>query len=130
MAEHPNVALLRKGYEAFAKGDIAAITDMFAEDMVWHVPGNNLISGEHKGRDAVFAVFAKTMELTGGTFKLDLHDIVANDEHTVSLSRASASRQGKQLDLLGADIYHIRNGKVTEWWSFVEDQRLDDEFWS
>ena len=130
MAEHPNAALLRKGYEAFARGDIAALTDMFAEDMVWHVPGNNLISGEHKGRDAVFAVFAKTMELTGGTFKIDLHDIVANDEHTVSLSRASASRQGKQLDLRGADIYHIRNGKVTEWWSFVEDQRLDDEFWS
>ncbi|MDP2675127.1 MAG: nuclear transport factor 2 family protein [Dehalococcoidia bacterium] len=130
MAEHPNVALLRKGYEAFASGDIAALTDMFAEDMVWHVPGNNLISGEHKGRDAVFAVFAKTMELTGGTFKIDLHDIVANDEHTVSLSRASASRQGKQLDLPGVDIYHIRNGKVTEWWSFVEDQRLDDEFWS
>ena len=124
------MALLRKGYEAFARGDIAAITDMFAADMVWHVPGNNLISGEHKGRDAVFAVFAKTMELTGGTFKIDLHDIVANDEHTVSLSRASASRQGKQLDLRGVDIYHIRNGKVTEWWSFVEDQRLDDEFWS
>jgi len=130
MAEHPNAALLRKGYEAFARGDIAALTDMFAEDMVWHVPGNNLISGEHKGRDAVFAVFAKTMELTGGTFKIDLHDIVANDEHTVSLTRAAASRQGKQLDLRGADIYHIRNGKVTEWWSFVEDQRLDDEFWS
>ena len=130
MAEHPNVALLRKGYEAFARGDIAAITDLFAEDMVWHVPGNNLISGEHKGRDAVFAVFAKTMELTGGTFKIDVHDIVANDEHTVSLTRASGSRQGKQLDLGGVDIYHIRNGKVTECWSFTEDQRLDDEFWS
>ena len=130
MADHPNAALLRKGYDAFAKGDTAALTGLFSEDVVWHLPGNNLISGEHRGRDAVFAVFAKTMELTGGTFKIDLHDIVANDEHTVSLSRASASRQGKQLDLRGVDIYHIRNGKVTEWWSFVEDQRLDDEFWS
>ena len=130
MAERPNVALLQKGYEAFARGDIAALTELFAEAVVWHLPGNNLISGEHRGRDAVFAVFAKTMELTGGTFKIDLHDIVGNDEHTVSLSRASASRQGKQLDLRGADIYHIRNGKVTEWWSFNENQRLDDEFWS
>ena len=130
MADHPNAALLRKGYDAFAKGDTAALTELFSEDVVWHLSGDNLISGEHKGRDAVFAVFAKTMELTGGTFNIDLHDIVANDEHTVSLSRASASRQGKQLDLRGADIYHIRNGKVTEWWSFTEDQRLDDEFWS
>ena len=130
MADHPNAALLRKGYDAFAKGDTAALTELFSEDAVWHLSGDNLISGEHKGRDAVFAVFAKTMELTGGTFKIDLHDIVANDEHTVSLSRASASRQGKQLDLRGVDIYHIRNGKVTEWWSFTEDQRQDDEFWS
>ena len=81
MPDHPNAALLRKGYEAFARGDIAALTDMFAEDMVWHLSGDNLISGEHKGRDAVFAVFAKTMELTGGTFKIDLHDIVANVYH-------------------------------------------------
>ena len=130
MADHPNAALLRKGYDAFAKGDTATLTDLFSEDVVWHLPGRNLISGVHKGRDAVFAVFAKTMELTGGTFKIDLHDIVANDEHTVSLSRASASRQGKQLDLRGVDIYHIRNGKVTEMWSFSEDQRQDDEFWS
>ena len=130
MADHPNAALLRKGYDAFAKGDTAALTGLFSEDVVWHLSGDNLISGEHKGRDAVFAVFAKTMELTGGTFKIDVHDILANDEHTVSLSRASASRQGKQLDLGGVDIYHIRNGKVTEWWSFTGDQRQDDEFWS
>ncbi len=28
MADHPNAELLRKGYEAFDKGDIAALTDM------------------------------------------------------------------------------------------------------
>jgi len=53
MADHPNAALLRKGYDAFAKGDTATLTDLFSEDVVWHLPGRNLISGEHKGRDAV-----------------------------------------------------------------------------
>lgn len=130
MADHPNADLLRKGYDAFAKGDTATLTDLFSEDVVWHLPGRNLISGEHKGRDAVFALFAKVGELSGGTFRVELHDVVANDGHTVAVTRTAGSRQGKQLDLLGTDVYHVRNGKITEWWSFSEDQRRDDEFWS
>ena len=130
MAEHPNVALLRKGYDAFAKGDMPTLTDVFAEDVVWHLPGRNPVSGVHRGREAVFAGFAKFFELSGGTLKLDDHTILGDDDHAVALNRATASRAGKKLDLLGVDVYHIRNGKVTEFWSFSEDQRIDDEFWS
>ncbi len=130
MADHPNAALLRKGYEAFGKGDMATITELFAEDLVWHLAGNNPLSGVHRGRDAVFAIFAKTTQLSGGTFKIDLHDVLANDEHAVALTRATASREGKQLNSLDTDVYHVSDGKVTEWWSFVENGRVTDEFWS
>ena len=130
MAEHPNVGLLRKGYEAFAKGDMATLRDLFSEDTVWHVPGNNLLAGEHRGRDAVFAFFGRTAELSGGTYRVELHDALANDEHAVGLSRATASRQGKQLDTRDVEIYHVRNGKIAEAWSFTDDQRAEDEFWS
>ena len=130
MAEHPNTELLRKGFEAFAKGDMATLTELFAQDVVWHVPGNNQLSGVHRGRDAVFAVFAKVGELSGGTYKIELHDVLANDEHAVALTRATGSRQGKQLNSLDAAVYHVSNGKITEFWSFVEDERLTDEFLS
>jgi ketosteroid isomerase-like protein len=36
IAEHPNVARIREGYAAFAKGDFAVLNDMFAEDLLWH----------------------------------------------------------------------------------------------
>ncbi len=130
MADHPNATLLRKGYEAFGAGDMATITELFREDVVWHLAGNNPLSGVHRGRDAVFAIFAKTTQLSGGTFKVDVHDVLANDEHAVALTRATASREGKQYDSLDTDVYHVSGGKVTEWWSFAEDQRLADEFWS
>ena len=130
MADHPNADLLRRGYEAFGKGDMATITELFSEDLVWHLPGNNQLSGVHRGRDAVFAIFAKTTQLSGGTFKIKVHDVLANDEHAVALTRGTASRQGKQLNSLDTDVYHMSNGKVTEFWSFAEDQRLTDEFWS
>ncbi len=130
MADHPNATLLRNGYEAFSKGDMATITELFSEDVVWHLPGNNQLSGVHRGRDAVFAIFAKTTQLSGGTFKIDVHDVLANEQHAVALTRATASRQGNTFDSLDTDVYHVSGGKVTEWWSFAEDQRLTDEFWS
>ena len=92
MADHPNAALLRKGYEAFDKGDVTALTEMFAEDVVWHVAGNNPLSGEHRGKEAVFAAFAKTVGVPPLSFKIELHDVLANDEHAVALVHATASR--------------------------------------
>jgi ketosteroid isomerase-like protein len=65
-----------------------------------------------------------------GSVQLELHDVVANDEHAVALQRATGSRKGKEYDALEIDIFHIRDGEVTEFWSFSEDQRLTDEFWS
>ena len=129
MAEHPNVGFLKKGYEAFAKGDMATLTDMFSEDVVWHQAGTSPISGEYRGRDAVFAFLARFAELSGGTFRIELHDVLANDEHGVALSRDRASRQGKQLDASSVEVYHIRDGKIREAWAVQQDQRRYDEFW-
>ena len=64
MAEHPNVARIRDGYAAFAKGDFAALTDLLAEDLVWHQGGRSQLAGDYRGREAVFGYFAKLMEVT------------------------------------------------------------------
>ncbi len=130
MADHPNAELLKKGYAAFASGDMPTMNELFAEDVVWHVSGNSQMSGTYRGRVAVFAAFAKSAELSGGTFKIDVHDVVANDVHAVALTRATASRQGKQYDAMDTDVYHVSGGKVTEFWSFAEDTKKADEFWA
>ena len=130
MAERPNASLIKGGYEAFSRGDMATLTELFATDTVWHQPGRSPLSGEHKGRDAVFAFFGKLGTLSGGTHKVELHDLLANDDHVVALSWESASRQGKQLDSLSVQVYHMKQGKITESWSFIRDDRAYDEFWS
>jgi ketosteroid isomerase-like protein len=92
---HPNEDLLRQGYDAFARGDMDWLGEHFADDIVWHVPGQHQFAGDHRGKDAVFALFAKQMELTGGSFRLDIHDVLANDEHGVALATATATREGQ-----------------------------------
>jgi hypothetical protein len=31
-----------------------ALAEVFAEDVVWHTPGHNPLSGDYEGRDATF----------------------------------------------------------------------------
>ena len=34
-----NAALIKSGYDAFARGDLQSAFAVFAEDILWHVPG-------------------------------------------------------------------------------------------
>jgi len=98
MTEHPNVELTRRGYDAFAAGDLAALSELLAGDVTWHVRGVGPLSGDYHGRDEVFAFFGRLAEETAGTFRLDVHDVLANDEHTVALCTLSASRGTKSVE--------------------------------
>ena len=70
------------------------------------------------------------MEPTGGTFKLDIHSILADDEHAVTLLRASAEREGKALNDNTVQVFHIKDGKLAESWLHPSDAYASDEFWS
>jgi len=94
---HPNEDLIRQGYDAFSSGDMDTLRELFHPDIVWHASGRSQLAGDHQGVDTVLGFFAKTMELTGGNFRVEVHDIVANDEHAVGLHTAHAERGGKTL---------------------------------
>ena len=128
MAEHPNVTRIRDGYAAFAKGDFAVLNDLFAEDLLWHDGGRNQLAGEYRGRDAVFGLFGKLMEVTEGTFRADLHAVLADDEHAVALVAIAASRGGRSVEVNEAHVFHMRDGKVAEFWNANTDQYAIDEF--
>jgi ketosteroid isomerase-like protein len=131
MAGHPNEDLLRKGYEAFGKYDLETIQALFADDVVFHIPGKNPVSGDYKGKDEVFGFFAKMLTLSDGTFKTEAHDVLANDTHGIVLAHNTAQREGKvPLDINETAIYHIDDGKVVEAWFFNASDYTDDEFWS
>jgi uncharacterized protein len=115
MSEHPNAAKARELLDAFNRGDVEAVDTLIADDVVWHEIGR---SEPRRGKAALMetAPGAVDYEITA-----KLHDIVANDEHTISLVDATATRGGKTLNYRTAEIMHIRDGKVTERWAFSDD---------
>jgi uncharacterized protein len=127
---HPNEERIRRGYEAFAAGDMTAMDELLSDDVVWHSPGNNPLAGDYRGKDAVFDLFAKIMEVTGGTFRIELHDVLANDQHGVALAMVSGEREGRRLEDRQAQVFHFAGGRVTEFWNHPQDQAAVDEFLS
>jgi len=130
MTEHPNVELTRRGYEAFAKADLATMAELIADDVTWHVRGVGPLSGTYHSRDEVFGFFGRLAEETAGTFRLDVHDVLANDEHAVTLCTLSASRANKSVEFPVANVSHIRDGKVTEFWFATTDPQASIDFWA
>jgi ketosteroid isomerase-like protein len=50
MTKHPNIGLTRRGYEAFAKGDLTALSELIADDVTWHALGVGPLSGDYHGQ--------------------------------------------------------------------------------
>jgi hypothetical protein len=125
---HSNEDLLRRGYEAFAAGDIPTVLSMFADDIAWHVGGSNQTSGNYHGHQEVVGFFTRLMDLSGRSFCLDVHDILANDTHGTVLATAYAQRDEQELVAREVNIWHVADGKATEFWTFAEDQAAIDKF--
>ena len=66
MAEHPHAALVRKGFEAFSRGDMDTLRELIAKDATHHVPGNHPLSGDFKGQDAIMDMYRRLGEETAG----------------------------------------------------------------
>jgi uncharacterized protein len=125
---HPNEDLLRRGYEAFGAGDMDTVLALFHPDIAWHNGGSNQTTGDYRGHQEVMGFFGRLMELSGGSFRLDIHDIVANDGHGVALVTAHGERDGQTMAVREANIWHLADGRATEFWAFAEDQAAIDRF--
>ena len=130
MPEHPNVKRVSDAYAAFAKADLAEALKDLAPDAVFHFNGSGPLSGDHTGIDEISKALIGTFELTGGTQKLDIASIYADDHHGVVVLRETASRpDGATLDIDEVHVLAIDGeGKITDLWDLPSDPDLHDRF--
>jgi ketosteroid isomerase-like protein len=125
-----NIDLVRSYFDALARGDLEAAGNAFADDLVWHQPGGNSLSGTRNGKPAVFALLGDFMERSAGSFRIDRVDqLFANGDLVAATIAFSASAGGKAMSMAGVDLLRVRNGKIAEVWLFSADQPAEDAFW-
>lgn len=132
MTENSNVALHKKIHQAALNGDMQTLTDMIAEDVVWHSPGRNHVSGDFHGREAVMRHFFGGMaELSEGTAGFeDFQAYFGSDDYSAALFRWTATRRGKTMVYPVCEIIRWQEGQVAEEWGYFDDQYALDAFWS
>jgi uncharacterized protein len=108
------------------------LNEHFDDTIVWHEPGNNQFSGDHRGRDEVFAHFGKLVAFA--TPEFDIHDVVANDDHAVALVTITSTKTDGSGDTYTGKfvhVFHVSSGdepRVLESWIMNEDQAGVDAF--
>jgi ketosteroid isomerase-like protein len=124
MADHPNAAKIRAtAAEAERTGDMSSAFDGVDDDIVWHEIGRD---EPIRGKQALMERFSGMPE--GASIKTDTHDVVANDEHAIQLVTATATMGDQELVYRTAEIYHMKDGKITERWAFSDDTDRINKF--
>ncbi|HEY2814935.1 MAG TPA: nuclear transport factor 2 family protein [Acidimicrobiales bacterium] len=128
MGAAENETSIRRGYEAFNTGDVPALVELFADDIVWHFPGNSKLSGAHIGRDATLGVLGAYGEASGGTLQANVIDVMASNDHVAGVGRDTASIAGRTLDVRSTVVFAMRDGQVSEAWHYFDDVAAVDAF--
>ncbi|WP_210589652.1 nuclear transport factor 2 family protein [Streptomyces sp. GESEQ-35] len=131
MAEHPHATLVRKGYEAFTRGDMDALRGLMTSDCTHHVPGSHPLSGDFKGQDAVIDMYGRLFEETAGSMQVELRSILVDGRgHAVAVHRFRAERQGKSIDEDGAIVFRVVGDKISDLDECIADIDRSNAFWS
>jgi uncharacterized protein len=130
MTEHSNAEPIRRSFDAFARGDMATMRSLVAEDTVWHIPGRGPLAGDHHGREAVFEMFGRLVQASEGTFTQKLQDVLTSEDHAVALTHATARRGNHSYDALDAWVFQLREGQIDEAWWRPWDLYAADDFWT
>jgi ketosteroid isomerase-like protein len=126
---HTHETAIRDLYDAFASGEMVVVDRLLADDVVWHAPGTAQHAGIRRGKAEVFASMGRLAELTGGTLRSEVIDVLANDRRAVVLQLTRAERDGR-LSLHDREVivYELRQGRIMEVWEHPGDLRAMDAF--
>ena len=116
-----NIAAVRKAYQ---EG-----TDVIAANVVWHVPGHNPVSGTYRGIKAYLEDMVAKMAPID-EWIVDVENVMVNGNMAVTQVRVRGLRKNHRIEMGGAHVMRLENGKVVEGWGFVEDQDVLDQFFS
>jgi ketosteroid isomerase-like protein len=89
------------------------------------------VSGDHHGPQAVLTMYGKLAELSAGTIRAELEDLLSDGgDRVIAVHRATAERNGQRVTSREALLFRITEGKVVEVQDFFTDIAAMETFWS
>ena len=131
-AAESDVAVVRSGFEAFAKGDVAGFGAMFAPNATWNHRNDDRLGGVHHGRDGIMAFLAESGQLTAGTLRAVPEALMGDGDGRVAvLVRVTGTRpDGRSFDDSQMLMFAVDGGHVRSVDQYVGDPSAVTAFWA
>jgi uncharacterized protein len=129
-SEAQNIAVIRRGYEAFAKGDIETLKTLFSTNANWHLAETGVLRGNYRGAQAILEYFGQLAHETQGSLRAEPLTIAASGDHVFVLERTTGKRKGRTLDSKDVLVFKLDKGVVTEVTDFPFDHPAVAQFWA
>ena len=119
-----NVDLVRAIYDAFGRGDIAAVVSMMSPDIVWNeAEGVPYADGNpYRGPDAVVSgVFMRIGSEWDG-FAVEPEELLDAGDAVVALGRyrGACKATGRIIDAQMAHVWRVRDGKAASFQQYAD----------
>ena len=121
MATSQNVETSKKGYAAFAAGDVETVLSDYDDNVEFVVPGNSTVSGTYRGKAEVTELFAKVAEQS---FTITPSRFLADDDVVVVLTQVTAGGESAPQ----ADVFTFRDGKIVKAQNFGDTAMFERVF--
>jgi uncharacterized protein len=128
--KHPHAVVLEKLYADFSRGDFAAVLAACGDQVTFQIPGKSKLAGKYDKSNFVPGFAAKLKELSGDTFKTEVHDILASEQHAVVLASDHLMRDGKSVTYRTAHVWRFEGGKPVAWYEYPRDLYHFDSLWT
>ncbi|MBL0923792.1 MAG: nuclear transport factor 2 family protein [Sphingomonadaceae bacterium] len=125
--DHPNAHMLYKAHSAFKAGDVEALFSAMADDVVWHVPGDNALAGTYRGREEILRNFGMLQAAVDAYWAHPL-DYFGSDDHAVLIAEVRARKGDRTLETKEAMTWRVENGKLKECWHMCLEPEKWDAF--
>jgi ketosteroid isomerase-like protein len=117
MSREDNIQTVKRGYEAFGRGDLNTLLDLFSDDIEWITPGPPELatSGRRRGRQQV-AEFFRVVNESFEFHNFEPRTFVADDTRVIVLGVDEVTFRATGVRLPVMDWVHIftfTNNKVT-----------------
>lgn len=128
-----SLELVRKGLDAFTRGDIETMTGLLDPNVVFRMIPAGPFQREYRGVENVLGFFKQIYELTGGKFGFSTMALVSGGDGTVlhyCMTRGSRAGNAKVYDAEEIQRYRIRNERLAEIAVFANDIEQLQNFWA
>ena len=123
MGQQENVAIVRRGYEAFGKGNLDGLISLMDDNVEWVSPGPKDLptAGQRRGQQEVRKFFGSVNELYDFE-SFEPETFVSEGDLVVVLGtdRVKVKATGKTITESWAHAFTVKNGKIVRFQEYID----------